>query len=152
MLNYSNNLMKKILIIMSLFFSSPTFAQNVIGHYSAYTESEVDIDLKIEKHSIVKMIFKIIAVEEDEETFIDELSGKWKVKGNKLFIQFSNGQKLTYEIKHCLSYSEFGSVGCSFGLKPIKKSVKEDLLNEYGLWKVENLEKLFKADNAVNKS
>ena len=135
--------MKIFIGLLFCFYASMSYASDVVGRYSAVTESELVIELIFKKNSTIKITVKILAVEEDEETWSKEYSGRWSVNGNKMTIKLKGGEEIVYEIFNCLPYSEFGMNGCSFGLKPQKsKSNEFDFLLRYGLWKDEDLKKL----------
>jgi hypothetical protein len=129
--------------LLFCFYASMSYGSDVVGRYSAVTESELVIEFIVKKNSTIKMTVEILAVEEDEETWSKEYSGNWKLKGNKFIIKLKSGEEIVYEILKCLPYSEFGMNGCSFGLKPQKsKSNELDFLLKYGLWKDDDLKKL----------
>src|SRR5262245_29329251 len=101
------------------------------GTYKAVTESEWQLELKLERDG--GAIYTFLDWEPGKSstaTRSTTVKGRWGRDGNVVTVSFSGadaGKVVVYELAECLSYQAFGSKGCSFGLKPVRNT----MLNGY---------------------
>jgi hypothetical protein len=139
-----NETMRVYLTLLLFLCSSSAYSNDVFGNYSTVTESEFVLKLTVDKNFKLQLTIEILSQEEGDDSSINVISGSWQVSANKLFVNFDNDEKITYEIQDCLSYTEFGLQGCSYGLKPVQGTYKNDtLIMQYGMWRDEDLKKLW---------
>jgi len=133
----------RITVLIFLLSSVITFANanELTGNYSAVTETELNVDLIIENNKKVTLKTELYAVEDGYSEWTKIEKGTWERNKNILTVHLEAGKIITYGIKECLPYSEFGYKGCSFGLKPTNQN-RNGLW--FGLWKTEELKKLWK--------
>ena len=135
--------MKKLYIIIFalILITQSSFAENLIGHYSAVTESEAVIELELKENGKAVLITGWLP-EEPDVAFEPYLrNGSWVIDRDFLEIEIKGLKKLRYKIMDILSYDEFGGDGGSFGFYPEKTN--EEPFNRFRLWRKSDLNKYF---------
>jgi hypothetical protein len=98
------------------------------GAYTAVTESEWHVELKLERDGGAIYTFSNWEPgKASTTTRRNTVRGRWSRDGNVVTVIFSGadaGKRVVYEFTECLSYQIFGSKGCSFGLKPVTNTMQ----------------------------
>ena len=124
-----------------MLISQSSFAEILIGYYSAVTESEAVIELELKENGKAVLITGWLP-EDPDVAFKPYLrNGSWVISGDFLEIEIEGLKKLQYKIMNILSYDEFGGIGGSFGFYPEKTN--EEPFNRFGLWRKSDLNKYF---------
>jgi hypothetical protein len=118
------------------------YSGELIGEYRAVTETELNISLSITSDNKALLSLELYAVEDGDNEWKEETKGKWIQNNNTFIIKLETGKTIEYQIMTCLPYEEFGYKGCSYGLKPTGGTNSQ--LLKYGLWKSNDISKLFK--------
>ena len=134
----------KALIYIGLILNTNAIANELSGNYRAVTESEFQLLINLNSNKTGEFITGVYAVEEDDKEWRKTQKIKWAANKEYLFIEIEPSDYIKYKLVNCLSYSEFGYKGCSFGLKPISGSFsKGDSVLRNSLWKTKEIKKLW---------
>ena len=118
-------------------------ANEYLGQYTAVTESELILMINILPGNKAEFITGIYTVEDHDKEWQKNEKAKWTIDNNTILIKIDSGEFIKYQITDCLSYSEFGYKGCSFGLKPIDSSYERNgVIMKNSLWKKKKIDKL----------
>ena len=97
------------------------------GTYTAVTESEWNIELKLEGDG--QAVYTLSSWEPGKSataTKSSTVKGRWSLKGDMITVSFDgvdSGKSVIYRVTECLSYQLFGLKGCSLGLNPVTNTM-----------------------------
>ena len=104
-------------------------------HYKSVTETEYAIELDLDTTGQARFTFDSWEADDSAPPSHDELPGTWTQQGSRITVNLKSGLKVTYQLRQCLSYREFGQNGCSPGLRLLSTTVPANYgLQRFGLW------------------
>jgi hypothetical protein len=123
-------------VSLLLLLSAAALAQSAAPQrYQSVTETEYSINLTLEPNGRAQYEFVTWEADGSTPEEHEKLSGTWSRNGSVLTVHLSSHRIVTYGVKACLSYEEFGQNGCSPGLSLIKTDLPDSYgLKRFGLW------------------